>query len=114
MIENSSIDPLLLPIVQKLNASGYKTSFSCQGNHPETGETKIAYICFESGVFLPQKMRRFFRQNAWQLDTFWDEKKKPTYAVYAVLSDFSGDAAGLSLKNAAFLKGWSALLQKMP
>lgn len=103
------IDPLIAPIVNRLNVLGLTTTFSCQGNHDRDQAPQIAYICFQPGITLPGQMIEAFEEQNWQLDKF-ECGGSPEYAVYSITSCFEYDEQRLTEKNQTFLEGWKSIL----
>lgn len=102
------LDPLMVPLVKKLNTLGLVTRYSCQGNHDESDKPRIAYITFAPGVVLPHSVKEAISERDWQLD----HQDEDTYSVYAVPSDFSYDALGLRNRNEGFIKGWWEIIYR--
>ena len=108
MSHHKKIDPLLLPIVKKLNDLGLKTAFSCQGNHPRS-VPKIAYISFANGTKLPDSVKKEIKNRDWQIDHDQEDGRSQV-SVYSVSSDFVFETDELSQKNYDFILGWKSLL----
>ena len=108
---SAPIDPLLVPVVKKLNAAGLDTIYSCQGNHHTDRLPNIAYICFAPGVQLPPKIKGAVAEFGWQLDKFHrGNEEEPCLAIYSVMSDFEFDASRLRECNDKFIEGWLKIL----
>ena len=108
-----AIDPKLQPIIRGLQSLGFETEYSCQGNHLESGEVKIAYISFQLNSKLPDWLLAWVRDSNWQLLNH-QEPHGVVPAIYSVGGNFTGDLTLLIQRNFEFVTAWQKLIDNRP